>query len=115
MKKLLTVTVICAAILFQYCATSQKPGKAAAAPKITYVQHIEPILIQNCSPCHFPPKGNKEPLNTYAAAKAEIDEILESIRKNPGEKGFMPARHAKLPDSTINAFAKWKADGLLEK
>ena len=41
--------------------------------------------------------------------------FLKSIQLNPGEKGFMPFKHPKLSDSTINVFVKWKEDGLLEK
>jgi hypothetical protein len=54
-------------------------------------------------------------LHTYATAKTNIDEMITRIQLNPGDKGFMPFKHPKLPDSTIQVFVKWKADGLLEK
>jgi hypothetical protein len=115
MKKAYTLSLIAIAIVFQYCATKQIASKPALVSKVTYVSDVEPLLVKNCSPCHFPPTGKKEPLNTYLAVKTEIDEILESIKKNPGEKGFMPVKHDKLSDSTIAVFDMWKAGGLLER
>ncbi|MBC8052518.1 MAG: hypothetical protein H7Y13_05600 [Sphingobacteriaceae bacterium] len=116
MKKIYVLLIIASAVIFQYCATTQKASnKSVAVPKVTYVADVQPLLVNNCSPCHFPPKGNKEPLDTYLTAKNEIDETIERIKRNPGEKGFMPAKHPKLSDSTINVFVRWKADGLLEK
>jgi hypothetical protein len=73
------------------------------------------LMVAPCSPCHFPPKGNKKPYDTYLGVKNDIDSILVRINKNPNEKGFMPFKHPKLPDSTINVLVQWKKDGLLEK
>ena len=115
MRKVYVLLIIASAIIFQFCATTQKTtSKKAMATKVTYASSIQPLLVKNCSPCHFPPEGNKEPLNTYMTAKNEIDDIIERIKRNPGEKGFMPARHPKLSDSTINVFVQWKAEGLQE-
>lgn len=97
-------------IIFQYCSTARK---AQAVPKVTFASHVQPIIQTKCTPCHT--GGKQETLNTYASAKDHIDEMLERIQKNPGEKGFMPMKHPKLPDSTIQVFMKWKNDGLLEK
>ncbi len=99
---------------FQFCATSRH-GKNKKVARMTYVGHIEPIISTSCAPCHIPGKGNKTPLNTFASAKEEIDEIIERIQKNPSEKGFMPLKHAKLSADTIQMFTQWKADGLMEK
>jgi hypothetical protein len=41
--------------------------------------------------------------------------MLTRINLNPGDRGFMPFKHPKLSDNTINVFAQWKKDGLLEK
>ncbi len=71
--------------------------------------------MNSCSPCHIPPEGKKKSYNNYAAVKADIDAILTSIQKNPNEKGFMPMRHPKLSDSTINVFVQWKNNGLAER
>ena len=108
MKKLTLIFVIGAAIVLPFCKTSKK----ASGTKVTYDASIQPLVMNNCSPCHFPPKGNKKPLDNYDSVKVEISSIIERIKKAPGEKGFMPAKHDKLPDSTINVFVQWKNDGM---
>jgi uncharacterized membrane protein len=115
MKKFLILIVFSLVIVFQFCTGTRKAASKKSS-KITYIKNVQPLIASNCSPCHIPPKGNKKPLDTYASAKDEIDEMIRRIQKEPGEKGFMPFKHTKkLPDSTINTFVKWKADGLLEK
>lgn len=84
-------------------------------PKTTYLVNVQGIITANCSPCHFPPKGFKKPLNTYDSARLNIDEIIARIQKQPNEKGFMPFKHSKLSDSTIMVFVNWKKDGLIEQ
>jgi hypothetical protein len=114
MKKVYLLLILSFAFVLQFCTSSRKARLAKATPKITYVTHIQPIIAASCSPCHIPPKGNKTPYVTYDSVRADIDEIIARIQRNPGEKGFMPARHPKLPDSTINVFVQWKNDGLRE-
>ena len=112
MKKTILVSLVIAGTVFQFCTSTKK---IADVPRSTYTADIQPTITMHCSPCHIPPRGNKEALNTYDAAKAHIDESIARIKKAPEEKGFMPFKHPKLSDSTINVFVKWKEDGLLEK
>jgi uncharacterized membrane protein len=115
MKKLtLTAGAIATLTLFQYCSSTKKAAAAPAVAKTSFAKDVHPIIQASCSPCHIQGQGKVTPLNSYASAKGEIDEIIERISKNPGDKGFMPLKHPKLPDSTIAVFAKWKADGLAE-
>ena len=109
MKKVLTLSALCLLFLFQYCGTAKK---AQATKAVSYNQDVHPIIMNSCSPCHT--GGKQKSLNNYAAASGEIDEILTRIQKNPGEKGFMPFRHDKLPDSTIAVFVRWKEGGMPE-
>jgi hypothetical protein len=113
MKKLALFAIITTAGLLQFCTPSKKAQKQTA--KVTYTANVQPVIAANCSPCHIPPKGNKEPLDNYEGAKKNIDECIRRIQLNPGERGFMPFKHPKLPDSTIQVFVQWKNDGLLEK
>ncbi len=99
--------------LFQFCSSTKKAQ--ASVPMVTYTANVQPLIEMHCSPCHIPPKGNKEALNNFETAKANIDESIVRINKKPDEKGFMPFKHPKLSDSTVNVFVQWKADGLLEK
>ncbi len=113
MKKLFICIMIISAVSLQFCSSSKNLAKEP--PRLTYESDVQPLIIGNCSPCHIPPKGNKKAFNTYLPVKTEIDEIISRIKRDPSEKGFMPFKHPKLPDSTIQVFAKWKADGLLER
>jgi len=113
MRHALLLLCLSATLVLAYCSTSKKVQSAPA--KIAYANNVQPIIAASCSPCHMPPKGNKKPLDNYAAVRSNIDDIVIRIEKNPGEKGFMPARHPKLPDSTILVLKQWKTDGLQEK
>ena len=123
MKKLSIFLMIGMVCFFQYCSSPKKTATNTSTTttttpthvSLTYVPNIQPTLLANCSPCHFPPRGNKTALDTYAAAKENIGDIISRIRMNPDERGFMPFKHSKLSDSVINIFVKWQADGLLEK
>jgi hypothetical protein len=113
MRRSIIISSLSAALIFAYCSTSKHSQNSTAnAGTVTYTTNVQPIIASNCSPCHIPPKGQKKAYDNYAAVKTDIDEILTRIQKNPDEKGFMPARHPKLPDSTIQVLAQWKKDGL---
>jgi cytochrome c553 len=119
MKKISVIAlVLLAAIVFSYCSSTKK-ATASAPPvvmKINYQANVASIVQANCTPCHFPDKGgNKKPLDSYASVSSQIDDLLRRVQLNPTDRGFMPNRHPKLSDSTINVLKQWKADGLLEK
>jgi len=112
---ILATLLIITVCIFSYCSSSKKAASAPVASKPVYSGQIETLIMANCSPCHIPSRGgNKKPLNTYEAAKAEIDDIIKRIELNPTDRGFMPFRKAKLSDSTIQAFKQWKAEGFAE-
>ena len=113
MRKLFVFLFLMMVVFFQFCSSTKK--LQTTPPPLSYESNVLPVILANCSPCHIPEKGNKEPLNTYAAAKEHIDDILVRIQKNPDEKGFMPFKHPKLPDSTIQVFVQWKNEGFVER
>ena len=112
MKKIILFGLVALVTAFQFCSSSKKA--ASESTKVTYASKVQPIIQANCSPCHIPPQGRAKALNTYDAAKAHADEMISRIKKSPEEKGFMPAKHPKLPDSTIAVFERWKESGLAE-
>jgi len=115
MKKFyLLAGIAAAAIVFSNCSSTKKVAKA---PPSTYATNVSAVIMGSCSPCHIPSKGgNKKPYDNFANVKTDIDEILRRIQLNPTERGFMPfKKQAKLSDSTVMVFKKWKEDGLLEK
>jgi hypothetical protein len=111
MKKLLFFALFFAAVIFQFCSSSKKAQKSV--PKLSYASEVQSVVAGNCSPCHVGAQARQKHLDSYDAVKANIDDILKRIQLNPADKGFMPFKHSKLPDSTIQVFAKWKNDGLL--
>lgn len=115
MKKLCILLAFILPLTLQFCSSGKKAQTAVVTPKITYMANVQPTIVGNCSPCHIPPKGLKKALDNYESAKESIDDIIARIQKQPDEKGFMPFKHPKLPDSTIMVFVNWKNDGLAEK
>jgi hypothetical protein len=118
MKKLFAFSFTSLALALSFCTSSKQTTsgtEVTQTPTVTYLADIQPIVTNNCGPCHFPPKGSKKPLDNYADVRSEIDDIIARIQLNPGERGFMPAKHPKLPDTTIQAFKTWKEEGTPEK
>ncbi len=113
MKKISVLLLLITPFVLQFCSSSKNAAKTKEN-KITYTANVQPLMLANCSPCHFPPKGNKKAFDNYTSVKADIDALLDRINRNPDDKGFMPFKHPKLPDSTINVLVQWKKDGLLE-
>ncbi|HZJ59221.1 MAG TPA: cytochrome c [Chitinophagaceae bacterium] len=120
MKKfLIPVGVICLSVIVLAGCHSKKKAMteptANAAPNpsgVSYAVNVKSIVENNCSPCHIPSKGgNKKALDNYDGLKSSIDEALRRINLNPGDKGFMPAMHSKLSDSTIAVFKQWRDAG----
>ncbi len=116
MKKYSVLVLLVASVLiFAYCSSSKKASKMAT-PKLAFESSVQTIISANCSPCHIPSRGGKKKAyDNYANTKADIDSIIYRITLNPGDKGYMPFKNAKLSDSTIAVFKQWKEDGLLEK
>jgi len=120
MKKYFIFTGLMASVVLLYnCSGSKKATASAPPPPVAfnYETNVKTVIETNCVPCHVPAKGgNKRPYDNFANVKSDIDEIIRRIELNPTDKGFMPFKKAaKLSDSTIAVFKKWKTDGLMEK
>lgn len=114
MKKLFVFLLLFMALMLEFCSSSKKTSKTPPPPpKMTYQTNVQSIIQANCSPCHVGANPRQKNLNTYDQVKANIDDIITRIQKNPTDRGFMPFKHPKLPDSTIQVFIKWRNDGLL--
>ena len=62
------------------------PGKVPASMKLTFHQHIEPLLQQNCLECHRKDGGGPFALETYKQVKGwakMIAEVVEEKRMPP--------------------------------
>jgi hypothetical protein len=114
MKKfLLSALLFTTIVVFEFCHSAKKASKTTA-PETTYTANVQNIIATNCSPCHVGDGARVKRLDNYNAVKSNIDEILRRIQLNPTDKGFMPMRHPKLPDATIQVFINWKNSGLMQ-
>lgn len=121
MKKLL-IPVGCislSVVLLASCHHHKQPmtepttNAAGTTSSVSYAVNMKSIVADHCSPCHIPAKGgNKKALDNYDGLKSSIDEAIRRIELNPGDKGFMPAMHPKLSDSTIAVFKQWRDAGM---
>jgi hypothetical protein len=103
-------------VLFQYCKPVQKTvSTQTAAPlvTVTYEKDIKPLMLNHCTPCHFPEKGKKKMLDTYVATKDNISEILTRIQLPADDERFMPFRSKMPPLSAdqIQLFKDWAKQG----
>ena len=115
MKKISVLALVTVTIfIFSNCHTAKKA--AASMPKYTYENNIKALVMDNCTPCHIPSKGgNKKPFDNYDSARSSIDDMIRRISLNPEDKGFMPFKHPKLSETTINVFKQWKEQGTPER
>lgn len=114
MKKLFVIGVLTSgSFLFQQCSSSKKTT-TAVADALSYEKDIVGMLKTSCSPCHFPPDGKKEPLNTYETVSKNIDAVIERVKLPQTDMRFMPFKMKKpaLSDSAINVLVKWKEQGM---
>jgi hypothetical protein len=112
-KVVIPVLFLATIVVFEFCSGSKKAQKTAqaSAPSITYTNHVESIVASACSPCHVGAGAKQKKLDTYDAMKTNISDIVRRIQLNPADKGFMPFKHPKLPDSTIQVFVAWRDAG----
>jgi len=107
-------------LALQFCKTTEVSTKKNNDLKeeslISYSRDILPIMIQKCTPCHFPPYGKKKMLDTYFATKENIEDILTRVQLDENHKGFMPFKSKKEPmtESEINLLKKWISTGMSE-
>jgi hypothetical protein len=65
-------------------------------------------------PCHFPETDGKDArLDNYDSVRTLVNDILYRIELQPHERGFMPEKDKRLPDSTIRLFHQWKKQGMV--
>jgi hypothetical protein len=115
MRKNFPVLILMAVIVFGACTKKASPGKATEKAT-TYTTDIMPLVQAKCTPCHLPSKGgNKANFENYEGAKKYGAEMLARVILNPGDRGFMPFKHPKLPEAEIALIKKWVDQGLLEK
>jgi hypothetical protein len=115
MRKIFIVVLSLAALMvLQNCNSSKKAAKKATT--YSYTKDVMPIMQASCTPCHFPPDGRKQALNTYADVKANIAEIINRVKLPQTDNKFMPWKNKKpaLSDSLINVLVEWQKQSMPE-
>ncbi len=114
--------VILAAAILPVLGTS-----AFAQEKVTFQDHVLPILRNSCFSCHSADKKKADlDLSSFAAAMAggSSGKALEPASPEGSllyrlvthaEEPQMPPKGGKLPDKDLNTIRDWIAGGLLEK
>ena len=105
---------------------ADQPEKKPAA-KVTYDDHVRPILRQNCFTCHNQnqAKGGLA-MDSYArlmeggsSGEVVFEEDPDSSRLwslvSHDEEPHMPPNQDKLPDKSLAVIRQWIEDGLLER
>lgn len=95
-------------------------------PKITYEQHVKPILRAKCFTCHNSDKKRADlDLSSYGTlmeggASGKVIKPGESSQSylyklvTHAEEPFMPPRSPKLPNEMLETIRKWIDGGVLE-
>lgn len=116
MHKLIALTLLLLAIIIlPFCKTTKSAAGKSAKP-VTYTADVAPILMDRCTPCHFPDGGKKKFLDTYAAVSTNIDSILWRVQLPKDHPKFMPFKSKKEPlsDSLIMVLKVWKETGMVQ-
>src|SRR3954468_21034856 len=99
---------------------------AAADDKVTYNDHVLPILRNTCLNCHNPDKKKAGlDLSSYSGAMtgSENGKVIEPGDEQGSllfrlvsrtEEPFMPPKGDKLPDKDLETIKKWINGGVLE-
>lgn len=127
MRQVLTYTLLCGVLISSAGAVIAEDAKpAATAEKITYNDHILPILRAKCAACHSADqaKGGLV-VDSYTGLMAggasgevvaggDVDgsRLYELITHKAEPK--MPPKEPKMPDDQLELFRKWIAGGALE-
>ena len=113
MKKIFIVALgMCSLVFLQNCISGKKTTKAPAV--VSFQKDVLPILQASCTPCHFPPDGRKEPLNTYDAVKGHFADVIARVKLPKDDPKFMPFKSKKpaLSDSSVNVLEQWQKQNM---
>jgi len=114
-KILFSVAVIFFVVVLQNCKSAKINGYQAPTT-LSYNKDIVPILQTSCTPCHFPPDGRKEPLNSYETVKNNISAVIQRVKLPKEDIKFMPFKSKKpaLNDSLIAVLETWQKQNMPE-
>ena len=111
--------VVSIGLLLLQCKSAKTPVTEAVNPDepvVSYEKDLKPIMVRSCTPCHFPDKGRKEMLDTYAATKQHIKAIIARVELAPDDVKYMPfkSKREALTQEEIELFKTWLRQGMAE-
>lgn len=83
----------------------QEPGQCDT-PLSSWSQDIEVWINVQCVSCHNENSGIID-LSSYQKVAASASTVLDRIKREPGQPGFMPQGGMKLEPCVIKGFEKW--------
>ncbi len=116
--------MVCAHVLL--AAVRSFAEEAAAAPKTTYDEHVQPIFRQHCFTCHSDSDAKSDlRVDNYAAmlrggasgdviVAGDVDASRLWALVSHAESPEMPPDQDKLPDAELSTIKEWIAQGALE-
>ncbi len=114
--KITIILVVCVSCVFgfQNCSSSKKATTKMTEPIVSFEKDVTPMLKASCTPCHFPPDGRKEPLNTYEAVKKNIADMISRVKLPKDDARFMPFKNKRpaLSDSSIKVLEQWQKQNM---
>jgi hypothetical protein len=90
----------------------------AQKKKLTYYDHVEPIILKNCAPCHSPGQGAPFSLLTYSDVVKRGDFVAEVTGNKymppwKADVGFQSYRNQRtLSEQEILTIKNWVAGGM---
>lgn len=113
------IVVVIFVFAVQSCKTTQSTAatpEPESEPLISYAADIRPMMITSCTPCHFPENGRKKMLDTHAATKETINDIVRRVELGEDEAGYMPFRSKRpaLTAEQVSTLKKWAKQGFPE-
>lgn len=112
--------LLAAALPASVTGAANSSAPAAVPDKVTFTEHVAPILYQNCTRCHRPGEAAPFTLITYEDARKRGRQIAEVTARR-----FMPPWHAesghieysnerRLTDAQIAVLGAWHRQGMPE-
>ena len=113
-KTILFSCILTVSLTLQLCQSSTGVSTQVPIKVISYEIDIKPMMLKNCTPCHFPELGKKKMLDTYEATKNNIDEILKRVQLPKDSAEFMPFKSKREPWTIeeINRMKDWVKTGM---
>ncbi|GAA4280765.1 hypothetical protein [Gaetbulibacter aestuarii] len=117
-KKLIFVFICLSALSCTSVSTDDLIEDLPQGNTITYVDHVKPIIDNNCISCHgiSPTNGASISLVSYTNVKNGVlnNNLISKINGN-GPGSLMPYGGQKLPQNLIDIITEWQAMGFIEK